>query len=375
MKVRSTLRELKVEVTGRCLLRCVHCSSESGPAQSQEMSHADCVRILSQAAKMGVKDIAFSGGEPLLWPWLDSAVACASDGGARVTVYSSGNVPAFTELAGHLKDAGARRLVLSIHGATALTHDGVTGVPGSFAKAISAAKRAGHMGYELEAHFVPMRSNHRDLPEVAALGQELGMRRVSVLRFVPQGRGRKSRDQSLGPSQNRWLAGAIGDLRGRGFNVRIGSPYSILLLDGSPRCMAGVDRMTVVPDLRIYPCDAFKGTAAEAIVGTAHCSSLKDTELRECWEHSPYLQAVREHLPRSLRGSCASCRASEACRCGCLAQSYIASGQLGLSPDPDCLMIRKTEAVSSRQVQGHASPEKPAHGPSSSETTQSLPGH
>ena len=61
------LQEVKIEVTHDCMLQCVHCSSVSEANTERNMGWPSCERILNEAVTMGVKEVAFSGGEPLLW--------------------------------------------------------------------------------------------------------------------------------------------------------------------------------------------------------------------------------------------------------------------------------------------------------------------
>jgi MoaA/NifB/PqqE/SkfB family radical SAM enzyme len=86
------LKAIKLKVTYQCDLRCVHCSSDASPGNGLQMSREDALRILQQAIDIGVGEVAFSGGEPLLWPSLAEAVALCTAAGLHVDVYSSGNV-------------------------------------------------------------------------------------------------------------------------------------------------------------------------------------------------------------------------------------------------------------------------------------------
>ena len=80
------LKEFKIEVTYRCDLNCIHCSSDARPSHTLEMSRRDCLRILGDAKAMGARQVAFSGGEPLLWPHIRDAAAIASKNGMAVSI-------------------------------------------------------------------------------------------------------------------------------------------------------------------------------------------------------------------------------------------------------------------------------------------------
>jgi len=109
------------------------------------------------------------------------------------------------------------------------------------------------------------------------------------------------------------------------------------MLNREPGCWAGIDRLIVAPDLRLYPCDAFKRVGALELVGTAQWSDLGTGSLGDCWQNSPYLEAVREYLTTDFGKPCDSCRVLEKCVSGCLAQKVLVNQSLDKSPDPDCL--------------------------------------
>jgi len=333
------LRDLKIEVTYRCDLNCIHCSSDARPSNSLEMGREDCLRILAEAIRMGIKDVAFSGGEPLLWPHIFGAVEMAAKHRLSVTIYTSGITEEFRPRASKLHDVGASRFVFSAFGATASSHERITRKAGSFERTKTAMLDALALGLTTELHFVPMANNYRELSDVAQLASQLGAARVSVLRLVPQGRAVLIRDRSLNRVQNLELRRQILDLRKEHGNdfVRTGSPYNFLMLNDQPACSAAIDRLIISPDLRLYPCDAFKRIGALEMVKTENWSCLVGTSLSECWMKSPYLEAVRTYLTTDFADPCESCTLLEKCVSGCLAQKVIVQDSLDKKPDPDCL--------------------------------------
>jgi len=336
---RFNLREFKIEVTYRCHLSCVHCSSDARLSNSLEMTRDDCLRILADAAKMGAQDVAFSGGEPFLWPHLFDVVEVAVKLGMKVTIYTSGNVEDFKQRASHLHTLGASRFIFGIFGATVESHDRVTRKAGSFVRTRISMREALSVGLITEIHFVPMSNNYRELGNVTQLARKLRASRISVLRLVPQGRATLVRHRVLNRIQNLELRRHIHALRNEYGNnfVRTGSPYNFLFLNDKPGCWAAIDRLIITPDLRLCPCDAFKRISASDLVKTEKWSCLSDASLPECWMKSPYLEAVRKYLTTDFEAPCDSCRFLEKCVSGCLAQKTIANNSLSKKPDPDCL--------------------------------------
>jgi radical SAM protein with 4Fe4S-binding SPASM domain len=168
------------------------------------------------------------------------------------------------------------------------------------------------------------------------LAHNKGVSQVSILRFVPQGRGESCSALALDRGQNLELKKIVEQNRIEA-KIRAGSPYNFLMINDSPSCRAGTDRLTILPDSTIYPCDAFKQVKAEKIVGTDEFSRLDRWSLRECWEKSPYLRAIREYLKSPFEQPCCACEYLGRCLSGCIAQKYIANGNLKKAPDPMCL--------------------------------------
>lgn len=331
------LRELKIEVTRRCPLSCIHCSSDASPANHSEMTKQGCLRLLDQAFDLGVKEVVFSGGEPLIWPPIEDVIRHACRVGFDVAVYTSGNIEGIDSLMSDLGCFGVAKCVFSVFGQSAKTHERITRIAGSFRRTLAAVAAATATDMSIELHFVPTADNYRELEGIARLSQRMGISRISILRFVPQGRAHLIRAKTLNRLQNVELRRTIVRLRDGGVDLRTGSPYNFLMLTDQPRCCSAIDRLIVDPELRIYPCDAFKQVRAEDIVGTAEKSSLAGGDLEECWKMSPYLQVIRDYLTRPFGAPCASCKVLDKCLSGCLAQKFIAHGNLTKRPDPDCL--------------------------------------
>src|SRR5262249_40504665 len=57
-------RDVSIEITGRCNLRCRHCFNESGPEHLDELPLDQIERFLDEVRTWDVKFIRISGGEP-----------------------------------------------------------------------------------------------------------------------------------------------------------------------------------------------------------------------------------------------------------------------------------------------------------------------
>jgi len=337
------LEEIKIELSYQCNLNCVHCSSEGSMEQLESIAYEDCIQLVNDACKLGVKKISLSGGEPFLWPRLSELLDHVKTKNFKIRIYTSGTTSNFRNIVNTVKNSNLS-FAFSLFSSTATLHDQITRVKGSFDKTIKSLRFVSTK-YNSEIHFVPMSHNYFELRSIASLAKAIGIGRVSVLRFVPQGRGAGHSEYILNLDQHNKLKNDITKLRESGFNIRTGSPFNFLFLNSQPNCTSGMNKLIVAPDLTIYPCDAFKQVPSSRIVEDDNHSTLLTNSLSSCWKNSLYLNRIREILKSDFKEPCKSCAKLKSCRSGCLAQKVLINNVLENSADPACLLMVKENNV------------------------------
>lgn len=337
----SELKEIKIEVTYKCPLGCVHCSSNAGQENLLAISEDKCRTILADAIRLGVQEVAITGGEPLVWNGLTNIIDFVHSHNISTTIYTSGNTSDPEFVFNNLRKSGLNRAIFSIYSANKMEHNRITRKAKSFDLTLRSIDACSRLGITPEIHFVALAKNYSELSQIVDLAESHGVTKISVLRFVPQGRGMLFQsDGTLNQKQNLELKTNIEQLRKSGHQIRTGSPFNVLWLNEDPKCLAAQDRLIVAPDLRIYPCDAFKQIHAEDIVGTTDYSILDKYSLSECWEKSKYLNFVRQAISSQPNIPCNGCANYLQCKSGCAAQKHLHYGDLTHNPDPACLRCR-----------------------------------
>jgi len=341
------LEEIKIELTGDCPLACAHCSSNAYPGNPVQLPREVVLSLVSQAAELHAQSIVFSGGEPLVWPWLGNAVSECARHGLCCSIYSTGiNL---TDDGGQeilaLTKCGLNKVIFSLYSPRKEYHEEITRKSGSFDKTIAAIRVTGNGDIEREMHFVPFTRNYKHLVELVELAKGSGIKKVSILRFVPQGRGavlKKSREMLM-KKETMELRSLILDCRKRyDVEIRLGSPYNIMMLNEDVECIAARRTLSISPNGNIHPCDAFKNIGPYDIGLEDPYNSILSHSLKECWEQSEYLKAIRRYLTTPFEEPCSSCPHLEYCKSGCLAQKIIEQesiegGGIVKRPDPLCL--------------------------------------
>jgi len=336
------LRELKIEVNRNCPLKCLHCSSNGMPHAPEELSPKKVSELVREFAYLGGKKLCISGGEPLCYDELPAIIEVCRNANIETSIYTTGisaNGSSFEAISDRMAAFLAEcniRVVFSLHGAYAKTHDTLTQVKGSFKTTMLAMERAIKAGAPVEVHVVPTAINLEEIDDITKLLASMNIRKVSWLRFVPQGRGELNRDRlQLSREQLRQLAKKKRELQQmyQTLQIRTGAPFNILCPPVAIPCEAGLSVLTIKPNGCAVPCDAFKQFRSKDDFGNVLTNSLS-----EVWNKSYLLNEVRGIHKTRLTSSCASCSLYAQCNSGCLAQKAIAAGKLTDGKDPDCLL-------------------------------------
>ncbi|MGD9124529.1 MAG: radical SAM protein [Desulfarculaceae bacterium] len=190
-------------VTYDCQCRCVHCSAPRPNPENNLLSLEEIKGVISQGLDLGVMDVYFTGGEPLLRPDLEECIAWVSPSLAVTHVFSNGQA-LDAKRAAALKEAGLYAIVFSLDSPDPAEHDRLRGCRGAFAgvkKAVRAAQEAG-LVVGLSAYATNDFVNQGRLQGLMDLAQDWGVPELTVLDVIPTGR-LLHRDDMLLTQQNR----------------------------------------------------------------------------------------------------------------------------------------------------------------------------
>ena len=136
--------------------------------------------------------------------------------------------------------------------------------------------------------------------------------KISLLRFVPHGKGTTYMDLSKEPLLDIKNFYLNSEYKNR---IRLGSPWNILEIENSP-CIIADEIMIIGFDGIAYPCDSIKYFTKLGISG-----NIKESSLMEMY-NSEYFFNIRRF---NTDNSCSSCKKYPICRSGCIGQKIIAN--------------------------------------------------
>ena len=116
---------LRVSLTPKCNLSCIYCHREGEESPKDQLSGEDIAEILRVAAQFAIRSVKFTGGEPLLRPDLSEIIRSVPDG-MESSLTTNGTLLA--DCASGLKDAGLRRVNVSLDSLNPETYKKITGI-------------------------------------------------------------------------------------------------------------------------------------------------------------------------------------------------------------------------------------------------------
>ena len=321
---------LLAELTHRCPLHCPYCSNPLKLVpRGDELPVDDWLRVIDEAAALGIVQIGLSGGEPLLHPALDTLIARARKADLYTNLITSG-VGLDAKRARALKEAGLDTVQLSFQADEPGLADSIAGTRAHEAKlaAVAAVQKA---GLPWSANVVLHRHNIARLGAVIALVEQLGAIRIELAHVQFYGWAFPNKEQLLPTRAQVEEAETVVTrekerLRGRIEVIHVRPDW----YDRRPKpCLHGWGSrgLAVNPRGDVLPCQA-----AEAIPGLVF-DNVREKPLAAIWHHGAAFNRFRgtEWMP----DPCRSCDLREIDFGGCRCQAALLTGDPGAT-DPVC---------------------------------------
>ncbi len=116
---------LRVSLTPKCNLSCIYCHKEGEKSPRDQMSAVEIAEVLRVAAAFEIRSVKFTGGEPLLRTDLGEIIKSVPRG-MECSLTTNGTLLA--DQVSALKDAGLRRVNVSLDSLNSETYKKITGI-------------------------------------------------------------------------------------------------------------------------------------------------------------------------------------------------------------------------------------------------------
>ena len=284
----SALRELWLHITDNCNLACRHCLFSSGPKQQRELPLETMLMRAREAAAMGCRIFALTGGEPLVHPEFRALVQNLLDLNDSHVVVLTNGLLLQQQLDGMPWPLQRFHLQVSIDGAQE-RHDHLRG-KGTFARLEQQLEWLRHSGRPFTLSMCVEKSNAADMPWLVEYAAGKGASNVHFMWYFIRGRGTK--EQFIEPLD--LLPHLIrAHKRAQELGISIDNFDSLksqvfappgTIHDGAN---AAWESAALGPDGHLYPTAATVGVPELQTPLEAH------TPLRQSWDTSPVLHQIR----------------------------------------------------------------------------------
>jgi len=264
-----TLVFAKIHTTFRCNLRCTYCNLPS--LRTPELSTGQWLSVIDQLADLGCRRVTLTGGESLLRQDLPELIRGIRERGMSCLLVSNGVL--VSKMIDRLKLLNTLTLSLDAVGSA---HDAVRGegVFEAVKEAIAAAKGAGipvKINSVMSVKTAPMLDDLLEFVEQNKIYITIGILRSEETDLWGQAVTIKAEDEEIRRTlkrlanlswTNKWILfsettyryAALWDdfLKDRYETGDL--PEDNPILRAGPRCHAGRNYMTILPDGMVYPC-------------------------------------------------------------------------------------------------------------------------
>jgi radical SAM protein with 4Fe4S-binding SPASM domain len=252
------------------------------------------------------------------------------------------------------RDAGVRRMAVSLDGPNAEVHDAFRGFPGSFDLAMRIARDIGEAGLSLQVNSTVSRYNIDRLDEMAELVSSLAAVQWSVFFLVPTGRALAN--DMISPAEHEQVFHWLYDLSRRApFDVKStaapasrrvviqrerqaqpngGGKAPLTLAGAGYRYQDGLNRpANAVNDGNGFCFISHIGDGCPSGFLPLAAGNVRQQPVAEIYRDSPLFRSLRD--PEQLKGKCGRCEFREVCG-GSRARAYGLTGDY-LESDPSCV--------------------------------------
>jgi PqqA peptide cyclase len=323
---------LIAELTHRCPLHCVYCSNPLELThRAKELPTETWSEVFQQAARLGVLQTDFTGGEPLARPDILDLIQAARAAGLYVNLITSG-MPMDEARLAKLIEAGLDHFQLSFQGAREETAEEISNTKSHHQK-LRVLEWLNKVRVAVTLNFVIHRRNIDQIQEMLQIAESSSATRVEFANVQYYGWAFANRE-SLLPTREQLdrslevIKSAEARLRGK---IRIESVVPDYYARYPKPCMGGWGRklMLITPNGEVLPCHAAK------IILNLQFANVKQTSLKEIWETSEAFQKFRGES--WMQEPCKSCDRRTIDFGGCRCQALLLAGDPAAT-DPVCTL-------------------------------------
>jgi radical SAM protein with 4Fe4S-binding SPASM domain len=306
----------------------------------EELSTEEAFRFIDAIVEFSNPILVLSGGEPLFRDDIFDIASYANAKGLKVALASNGTLIS-REIAQKIKEAGIKRVSISLDGAIEQTHDEFRKLKGSFIKALTGFQNLKELNLSLQINSTLAKHNVNELSQMYNLAVSLGADAFHIFMLVPVGCGVEISPKQMLSAVEYEEALIWFYEKSKENNIELKAtcaphyfrialqkdkllPVSKSALHQQTRgCLAGSGVFFVSYRGDVFPCGYLP----------IQCGNVRQQSLKNIWDKSENFELLRD--PNRLEGKCALCEFKKVCF-GCRARAYADCGNF-MAEEPFCV--------------------------------------
>jgi SynChlorMet cassette radical SAM/SPASM protein ScmE len=349
MKLMKTPRELDIEITGKCNLRCEYCSHFDSPGDvDRDLPFTEWQKFFNELRECQVLSVCLQGGEPFVRKDILKIIQSLTQNNIRYSILSNGSL--ITDDIARFIHASKRcsGIQISLDGSESSVHDQCRG-QGAFAGAIQGIEILKKYRVPVNVRVTLQKHNLHDLENTAGLIlKDLNLKFFSVNSVGYLGMCRQNQSQLELNTTDRIIAmetllslsqqypGRILASAGPMADARLWKKMSLACQANHPPfkeggflngCHCVENSMAVRADGMLVPCNQ---------MSHLELGMINQVNLGEVWRNHSELERLRNRktIPLQNFEFCADCEFIDYCTGNCPATAYTILGN-DCHPSPD----------------------------------------
>jgi MoaA/NifB/PqqE/SkfB family radical SAM enzyme len=180
------------QINAECNLGCLHCCEEAGHSMPDKLSREETFNVLKQIVDLKIPYVAFSGGEPLLHPYIFEMCEFLRKNSVNLKIETNGEY-IDEEKADKMLSLNLRSVQISLDGVTPSAHEKLR-LGGNWKKATNACRLLKSKGVNIEIVFVPTKFNIHEIGQIIDFAYSLGVYGIYTGKIMRIGRAAKNWD-------------------------------------------------------------------------------------------------------------------------------------------------------------------------------------
>jgi len=313
---------LYLEIASECNLGCAHCFKGQSD-YGRTLTLAETLRVIDEAADLGVFQLRLVGFEPTISPFFDEVVRHGHERGLYLVLNTSAYYPA--ALRRKVFGLGFQEFLVSVDGNRA-DHDAIRR-KGSYDRVLAfleefrERREACQLDARVKLNMTVSDATIDSMSQVAELAAVYG----TDVNFIPYRCLGSGRDNGLRltPGGLRRLSQTVGELRRQYPAGRVFQPYFDFdgaedqRYHGIDMCTpcVGAKNLSILANGQVYPCDLLRSETADLFC----FGNVLESSLADLWYDSAFADRFRA-LDKDLCQGCAFY--GQVCSGGCTAETY-----------------------------------------------------